>query len=343
MDLRAVQAAVARQAARVTPDLDDIERYIAAHVYDASHRELIGPVKPPAGASGLVVHEGHLVASWGRTDSVEMGFSLAKALLATVAGIAHERDLLHDVRTPVCKSVEHPAFETERGRIITWEHLLQQTSGWTGELWGKPDSCDRQSAGVGSYQVTEPPGTVWTYNDVRANLLALALTLLWRRDLEDVLRTEFMRPVGATDSWSWHGYANSVVSIDGRDVKVVAASAHWGGGIWISADDLARVGRLYLSRGERHGQPLLAPDWIDASWTPAAANPDYGYLWWLNDRGKVFPSAPRTGRAARGNSGRHLLWIDPGRDLVIVSRWGEGVDALLWEVSRAIRAPRILA
>jgi len=336
MDLPAIQAAVARQAARVTPQLGDIERYIAAHVYDTTHRELIGPVRPPVGASGLVVLDGKVVASWGRTDTVEMSFSLTKAMLATVAGIAHERDLIHDVRTPVSKSVEHPAFATERGLVVTWEHLLQQTSGWTGELWGKPDSCDRQSAAIGPRQIGEPPGTVWAYNDVRANLLALALTLLWRRDLEDVLRTEFMHPLGASDSWSWRGYANSVVDIDGRAVPVVAASAHWGGGLSISADDLARVGRLYLDGGERHGHLLLAPDWIEACWTPAEANPDYGYLWWLNDRGKVFPSAPRTGRAARGNSGRHLLWVDPARDLVIVSRWGEGVDALLFEVSRAI-------
>jgi CubicO group peptidase (beta-lactamase class C family) len=309
-------------------------------VYDTTHRELIGPVKPAVGASGLVVHQGHVVASWGRTDAVEMSFSLTKALLATVAGIAHERELIDDVGTPVAKVVEHPAFETERGRIITWQHLLQQTSGWSGTLWGKPDRCDRQCAAIGPRQVTEPPGTVWAYNDVRANLLALALTLLWRRNLEDVLRTEFMHPLGATDTWSWKGYANATVPIDGRAVPVVAASAHWGGGIWISADDLARVGRLYLDGGERHGHQLLARDWIEASWTPADANPDYGYLWWLNDRGKVFPSAPRTGRAARGNSGRHLLWVDPARDLVVVSRWGEGVDALLWELSQAIPPSR---
>lgn len=336
MDLPAIEAAVARQAERETAGLEDIESYCLAQIQGSPFRELAGPVKGAAGASGLVVHAGHVVASWGRTANVEMCFSLTKALLATVAGIAHERDLIHDVRTPVSRSVQHPAFDTPRGRVVTWEHLLQGTSGWSGELWGMPDTADDQSAAIGARQSTEPPGTVWAYNDVRANLLSLALTLLWRRSLEDVLRTEFMHALGASDTWSWHGYPHSTVRIDGRDVPVVSASARWGGGMWASADDLARVGRLYLQGGDRHGIPLLARSWVEASWTPAVANPDYGYLWWLNDRGKVFPSAPRTGRAARGNSGRHLLWVDPARDLVLVSRWGEGVDALLWEVSRAI-------
>lgn len=338
MDLRAIEAAVARQAARVTPGLEDIERYCADQQHDTTYREVIGPLRAAAGASGLVVHDGHVVASWGRTANVEMCFSLTKTLVATVAGLANERDLIVDVQAPVAESVQHPAFETERGRVVTWEHLLQQTSGWTGELWGKPDGADSQSAAIGPRQVSEPPGTVWAYNDVRVNLLALALTLLWRRSLEDVLRTEFMHPLGATETWSWHGYDKSVVTVDGREVPVVSGGAHWGGGLWASADDLARVGQLYLRGGQRQGHQLLARDWVEASWTPAVANPDYGYLWWLNDRGKVFPSAPRTGRAARGNQGRHLLWVDPARDLVVVSRWGEGVDALLWEVSQAIPA-----
>jgi hypothetical protein len=63
---------------------------------------------------------------------------------------------------------------------------------------------------------------------------------------------------------------------------------------------------------------------------------DYGYLWWLNDERTVLPAAPHTGRCARGNVGRHILWLDPARDLVVVSRWGEDVDRLVAEVSAAV-------
>jgi len=330
-DVAAVRAAVDRQARRVTPGIDDLEAYRSRQVLDPTHREATGPLHPASGASGLVVHRGQVLARWGRTTSVEMCFGLTTALLSAVAGLAVERQVLRDVREPVSRTVAHPAFAGPG----SWEHLLRQTSGWDGELWGKPSSADAQGAPA---PAGSPPGERWAYNDVRVNLLALALTLLWRRGLDDVARTELMHPLGASDTWSWHGLAGASMRVDGREVPVVSGSARWGGGLWACADDLARLGRLYLDGGRWHGHRILSPDWVEASWTPGPANPDYGYLWWLNDRGRVFPSAPRTGRAGRGDLGRHLLWVDPARDLVVVSHWGDGVDALLWEVSAALPA-----
>lgn len=61
---------------------------------------------------------------------------------------------------------------------ITWERLLQQTSMWEGELWGKLSRIDVQSTREGDEATTGAPGTGWAYNDVRVNVLALALTRL---------------------------------------------------------------------------------------------------------------------------------------------------------------------
>jgi CubicO group peptidase (beta-lactamase class C family) len=182
------------------------------------------------------------------------------------------------------------------------------------------------------------PRSAFAYNDVRVNLLALALTVLWRRPLPDVLATELMGPLGGSDTWCWHGYADSLVAVDGRELPVVSGGAHWGGGLWASANDLARLGSLYVRRGRWNGRQLLNAEWIEASWRPGAINPDYGYLWWLNDRQRIFPTAPATGRCARGNGGRHLLWVDPARHLVIASHWSEDVEMLLCEVSAAVPA-----
>ena len=104
----------------------------------------------------------------------------------------------------------------------------------------------------------------------------------------------------------------------------------------MSADDHALVGRLLLDRGAWDGRRILGTDWVDRSFTPSPRHPDYGLLWWLNHRGRVFPEAPTTGVCARGNLGRQLLWIDPARDLVVVSRWTDGVGTLVAEVSAAI-------
>jgi CubicO group peptidase (beta-lactamase class C family) len=332
--VEAIRQAVRRQAGRVTPGIDDMYGYLAGQLRDASHREVIGPVRPAKGASGMVVHRGRTVATWGDCAEPEMCFSATKSVLGTVAGLAYDRGLLPDVHAPVSFAVDHPAFRGPRGRTVTWHHLLQQTSGWEGELWGKPSRVDAQSvdAGRGSGR----PGSAWAYNDVRVNLLALALTVLWRRPLPEVLRTELFTPIGASDGWSWHGYRGAVVAANGVELPVVSGGAHWGGGLWAPTVDLARLGLLYLRRGRWAGRQLLSTAWIEATWQPCDVNPDYGYLWWLNHRRRIFPAAPASGRCARGNGGRHLVWVDPDRDLVVVSRWGEEVGALLAEVSAAV-------
>lgn len=332
----AITSAARRQAERVTPGIADMAGYLADQVADQSSREVTGPLRPGKGASGVIVHAGEVVAGWGDPGESEMCFSATKSVLSSLAGLAYDRGLIADVHAPVVQTVDHPALADDRSKTITWQHLLQQTSGWDGELWGKPSWADAQSHD--GHGPRGAPGSAFAYNDVRVNLLALALTVLWRRPLPDVLAIELLGPLGASDSWSWHGYRDSMVTVDGRDLPVVSGGAHWGGGLWASARDLARLGELYLHRGRWNGRQLLSAEWIDASWRPGEVNPDYGYLWWLNDRRRIFPAAPATGRCARGNGGRHLLWVDPARDLVIASHWGEDVGALLEEVSAAIPA-----
>ena len=80
----------------------------------------------------------------------------------------------------------------------------------------------------------------------------------------------------------------------------------------------------------------MSEDWVTRTWTPCPVRPGYGYLWWLNDDRTLLPDAPATGRCARGNLGRHLLWLDPARELLVVSRWSEDSGRLVTEVSAAV-------
>src|SRR5262249_28495200 len=149
VDTDAVRDAVRRQADRATQGIEDMYAYMARHVRDKSHREVVGPVRPAKGASGMVVHRGRSIATWGDCSEPEKCFSATKSVLATVAGLAYDCGLLPDVHAPVAATVDHPAFTGTRNRAVTWHHLLQQTSGWEGELWGKPSWVDAQSADAG--------------------------------------------------------------------------------------------------------------------------------------------------------------------------------------------------
>ena len=329
VDAAALAAAVRAHEKRVVPGADDMATYLAAQVADTSHRGVLGPLVDGGGPSGVVLRGGRVIASWGDPERPEMAFSATKSVLALVAGIAYDDGLLR-LDEPVGASVTLPQLAGAHGRAITWRHLLDQTSQWEGELWGKPTSVDAQSTREGTESAGGPPGAGWAYNDVRVNLSALALTALLRRGLADVLRDRIMVPIGASSTWSWHGYTNSVIDIDGATVPVVSGGAHWGGGLVISALDLALIGQVCLRPG------VVSAEWVREMWTPCAVKPNYGLSWWLNDDRSVWPKAPPTGRCARGNGGRHLLWVDPARDLVVSSRWCEDVEPFLTEVSAAV-------
>ncbi|MGL1558175.1 hypothetical protein ACSTIJ_23455, partial [Vibrio parahaemolyticus] len=76
------------------------------------------------------------------------------------------------------------------------------------------------------------------------NRLSLSLLELFKEPLPAVLKRRIMDPIGASTGWKWDGYRNSTVKIDGKDMVSVPGGGHWGGGIVISARDLALMGLL---------------------------------------------------------------------------------------------------
>ncbi|MEQ8584725.1 MAG: serine hydrolase [Thalassobaculaceae bacterium] len=291
--------------------------------------DIIGPTAPRGPASGIVLRGGKILAEWGPTDRADITFSVTKSYLSIMAGLAVDDGLIPDVHQPVGDLVDDGGFDAAQNRTCTWHHFLQNTSEWEGTLFSKPDLVDRNRdlslppgtpSKKGTHRDLAAPGDFWEYNDVRVNRLSLSLLRVHRKPLPKVLKTRIMDPIGASDTWSWNGYINSWVEVDGQPMPSVSGGAHWGGGLFISARDHARVGLLMLRRGMWGDVPLLSPDWVDACTTPCALNPSYGYLWWLNGDGRHVPSAPRTSFFAMG-VGSNVIWIDPVHDLVCVLRW----------------------
>ena len=304
---------------------------------EESHPEVIGSIKDRAALNGLILRHGYIIAEWGETQRADMTFSITKSYLSTTAGLALDRGLIRDVHQPVRDYVNDGGFDSPHNAQITWHHLLQQTSEWKGTLWDKPDYADSQGE-RGPDNALPAPGSVFAYNDVRVNRLALSLLRVWRKPLPQVLKDNVMDPIGASNSWRWHGYRNSWLTIDGQKMQSVSGGGHWGGGVWISTRDHARFGYLFLRRGCWGERQILSERWIDLATTPCPVEPDYGYMWWLNTDRQLFPSAPETSFCALG-AGRNMIWIEPENDLVVVVRWIESdcIDQLMKHVLAAIR------
>jgi CubicO group peptidase (beta-lactamase class C family) len=135
-----------------------------------------------------------------------------------------------------------------------------------------------------------------------------------------MLKTQVMDPIGCSESWEWHGYRNSSVSIDGRDILSVSGGGHWGGGLFIDSYDHARVGYLLLRRGRWQDRQLISEGYLDQALSPCRENPSYGYMFWLNGPKERAPSAPASSFFLVG-AGANIVWVDPEHDLVTVLRW----------------------
>jgi CubicO group peptidase (beta-lactamase class C family) len=335
MDSSALAAAVAHALAHETPFLRDLHEQIRRNVANEPYPDIAGPVRDRGGPAGVVVRHGYLVAQWGDVERVDMTFSVAKSYLGALAGLALDRGLIRDPDEPVAATVTDGGYASAHNAPITWRHTFTQTSEWEGTLWDKPDVADRRR---GRDRQLQTPGTFYEYNDVRVNRAALNLLYRFRRPLPEVLRSEIMGPIGASDTWEWHGYRNSWVTIDGRDIQSVSGGGHWGGGVWASTLDHARFGLLFLRRGRWEGRQLLSERAVALLTTGSAVQPTYGWMWWLNPEGRLYPSAPASAFFARG-AGGNIIWVDPEHDLVAVVRWMDtaSVDEFIRLVLAAVR------
>jgi len=322
----------------------------------------VGPFKDRGEQTGIIIKNGYIVAEWGEPFRVDMTHSVTKSFLTTAVGIAYDRGLIRDVHekadqymAPIMvmewdnnrnkadafmESKVLEPFKGEHNSKITWNHLLRQTSDWEGTLWGKPDWADRPSGPRSEWMTRErnEPGSVFEYNDVRVNLLALAAMNVLREPLPKVLREEVMDKIGASPTWRWMGYENSWVIIDGQQMQGVSGGGHWGGGMFISARDQARFGLLTLRNGNWNGEQIISEEWNRMAQTPTEANVNYGFMnWFLNTNKEELPSAPESAFFHLG-AGTNMVYVDQENDVVIVARWinGSAMDGVVQRILEAM-------
>lgn len=320
----------------------------------------IGPMAERGPAAGIVIYKGYIIAEWGNPAAVEMTHSVTKSMVSSVVGLAFDKGLISSLddkvytylppvevamqesvnENPIAKKSFIYPFETEHNRKISWDHLLRQTSDWEGVLWGKPDWADRPSDKPSEWTTRKrfEPGTVYKYNDTRVNALTLAATLVFRKPLPEVLRENVMNPIGASNTWAWTGYKNAWIIVDGKMVQSVSGGGHFGGGMFMNAYDMGRLGLLTLRKGNWNGKQILSEDWIRKATTPTPANTGYGFMnYFLNTDRKLYPSAPASAYAHLGN-GTNAIYVDQENDLVAVVRWidDKSMDGFLQRLLSAL-------
>ncbi len=289
--------------------------------------KILGPTKKRGGPAGMILKNGYIVAQWGDVKRVDMTFSVTKSFLSTTAGLAVDHGLIQSTKDKASDYIWDGTFEGEHNSKITWEHLLQQNSAWSGALWGGKDWADRppSEGGIDDWKFEKPrePGTFMEYNDVRVNVLAYALTHVWRKPLPQVLKENIMDRIGASTTWRWYGYDHAWTEIDGINMKSVTGGGHSGAGLFINTEDMARFGLLFLNDGKWKNEQLISENWIRQAITPSTPNVNYGYMWWLNQKGNRHWEGLSENIYYAAGFGGNFIVVDKENDMVVVTRWLE--------------------
>ena len=305
----------------------DLEQAILKGFEREPFHKIMGPVKRRGGPAGMILKNGYKIAEWGDVQRVDMTFSVTKSFLSTTALIALQENIIRNFNDTVSRYVWDSTFNGPHNSQITWKHLLQQNSDWSGELWESHDWADRPSASgnIDSWKSRKlnEPGTFFKYNDVRVNVLAYSLLQVFRKPLPTVLKEHIMDPIGASHSWRWFGYDNSWTTIDGYTMQSVSGGGHSGGGMFINTEDMARFGLLFMNNGVWNDKKLLEKDLIKQAVIPSTTNTNYGYMWWLNAKGDRHMEGLDKDLFYAAGFGGNFIIIDQKQKLVIVTRWLE--------------------
>ena len=322
--------------------LDEAIRYAMANEYSGSKdlrqavyksfqrepfHKILGPTKKRGTPAGMILKDGYIIAKWGDIDRVDMTFSVTKSYLSTIAGLAIDQKLIRSVDDLTHTYIWDHTYDGSHNKKISWRHLLTHSSDWSGQLWGGYDWADRppREGSIDDWKSRNlnEPGTVFEYNDVRVNVLSYSLLNIWRSPLPKILKEQIMDPIGASTTWRWYGYDNSWVNIDGTKMQSVSGGGHSGGGLFINTTDHARFGLLFMNNGTWKDQQLISENWIKEATKPSKANSNYGFMWWLNQKGsRHWEGLPEHLYYAAGFGGNFIV-IDQSKNLVIVTRWIE--------------------
>lgn len=234
--------------------------------------------------SGIITRHGKLVMQWGDQARRYDLKSSTKAIGVTAVGLAlgdGKIKSLHERAKKYQPSLGIPPQSNARKSWldkITLFHLATQTAGFD-----KPG---------GYTKLMFKPGTKWSYSDGGPNWLAECVTLLYKRDLNELMFERVFGPIGIKPAdLTWRNNAYRQHEINGVKRR------EFGSGISANVDAMARIGYLYLRRGRWQAEQII-PSWFvdmcrivpkEIRGLPVIkpeiyfnASDHYGLLWWNN-------------------------------------------------------------
>ena len=291
--------------------------------------------------SGVLVTEEYFGSQ--APDSLHDVRSVTKSVTSILVGIAIDKGYLQNVDQPIVDYLGSmtDAFDADR-RKITIRHLLSMCSGfrWAGfgdwSDYGNWRNAADQGAYVLGRELAHRPGEQFTYNDAACHLLSIILSKASGMDTRDFADRFLFGPLGIGHRpWAVDKQAFRLGSV----------------GLYLSAQDMVKLGRLCLQNGTFDGHEVVSEQWVATSTAEQISTglsvpygSGYGYLWWVDRAGshRVF--------YANGYGGQ-FIFVVPDLELVVTAactwtvgdslaneNWGRILNVITKGIVPAVRA-----
>ena len=261
--------------------------------------------------------------------------SVTKSVTATLIGIALARGEIKSLNEPLLSYFGAYDLTKVDPRLhkATLADLLTMRSGIEWHESDRPlDSTNttlqlETSPDWITFTLAQPmdaePGVKWVYNSGGSALMAEIIRKATGQHADKYAEAHLFGPLGITD-YHWK--------------KTPTGHPDTEGGLYLEAEDLARIGQLYLNDGVWNGKRLLAPGWaVEATKRHAEVappnGPGYGYQWWRYDRRGVEVWA------GNGFGGQFIIALPAHNMVAVTNSWnvfGAQVPGILRPMIEAV-------
>lgn len=147
------------------------------------------------------------------------------------------------------------------------------------------------------------PGTKWVYNSGASQLMSGIIKKATGLYIDEYAEKHLFTPLGIKN-YHWK--------------KTPAGYTDTEGGLYLEAQDLAKIGFLMLREGKWEGQQIISSEWVKKSVTKQVSfdkEKGYGYQWWRDDQDGIEIWA------CHGFGNQYLLVFPKFETIAVVNSW----------------------
>lgn len=292
---------------RSTPEEQGVDSsYLSDFVKELAAQESIHMHQLMILRHGTVIYEGgfdpYRAGVWHATYSMCKSFTNMAVGLLVDDGKLRLEDRAVDILQEEWENAHAPILSLLRYREITVRNLLTMSTGVAfneaGAVSGNDWIRNYFESGV-KFQ----PGTAFEYNSMNSMVLSAIVTKLTGKTMFDFLKERLFEPMGIRKVF-WETSPKGLTK--------------GGWGMFITEEDAAKLGTLYLNKGVWKGQQLISRKWVEESTSPQIDtgeqdNPKYGYHIWMDCRPGSF--------CYNGMLGQNLHCF-PDIDVIVITNAG---------------------